>query len=75
MTVALIGRIQGNDLPELKRVIESYDTPVALDLEGVKLVDRHVVKFLADFEAGNASITNCPPYIREWILRERAEGD
>jgi hypothetical protein len=51
----------------------SYTKPVVLDLTGVKLVDREAIIFLANLETGNATITNCPPYIREWILRERAQ--
>ena len=74
VTFALIGRIESNDLPELKRVITSYNQPVVLDLKGVKLIDREAVTFLANFETDNARITNCPPYIREWIRRERAES-
>ncbi len=70
---AVIGRIESNDLPELKRLIESHTSPVILDLQGVRLVDRDVVIFLANFETDNGRITNCPTYIREWILRERAE--
>ena len=73
VTLALSGRIQAEDLPELKRVMEGYSKPLILDLTGVKLVDRDVVAFLADFETDNGRITNCPPYIREWILRERAQ--
>jgi anti-anti-sigma regulatory factor len=71
---ALSGRIQAEDLPELKRIMESYSKPVVLDLTGVKLVDRDAVRFLANLETDNVTITNCPPYIREWILRERAQG-
>ena len=70
---AVIGRIESNDLPELKSVIESHDPPVILDLKGVRLVDRDGVTFLANFETDNGRITNCPTYIREWIRRERAE--
>ena len=73
VTFALSGRIQAEDLPELKRVTESSSKPVVLDLTGVKLVDRDAVRFLANLETDNATITNCPPYIREWIRRERAE--
>ena len=73
VTLALSGRIQAEDLPELKRVVESYSKPVVLDLTGVKLIDRDAVRFLAKLETGNATITNCPRYIREWILRERAQ--
>jgi ABC-type transporter Mla MlaB component len=73
VTLSLSGRIQAGDLPELKRVIESYNQPVVLDLKGVKLVDREAITFLANFETDNATITNCPPYIREWIRSERAQ--
>ena len=73
VTFAVIGRIESNDLPELKRVIESHDPPVILDLKGVRLVDRDGVTFLANFETNNGRITNCPPYIREWIRREREQ--
>ena len=73
MTLVLYGHIQADDLPELKRVMESYSQPVVLNLTGVKLVDLDTVRFLADFEAHNGSITSCPSYIRQWIHRERAE--
>ena len=73
VTLALSGRIQAEDLSELKRVIESYSKPVVLDLTAVKLVDRETITFLANFETDNATITNCPPYIHEWIHRERAQ--
>jgi len=70
---AVIGRIEVNDLPELKRLIGSHELPVILDLRRVKLVDREVVTFLADFETDSGRITNCPTYVREWIRREREE--
>jgi ABC-type transporter Mla MlaB component len=73
VTLALSGRIQAEDLPELKRVTQSYSKRVVLDLTGVKLVDREAITFLANFETDNGKITNCPTYIREWIRRERAE--
>lgn len=70
---AVIGRIESHDLPELKRLIESHNAPATLDLKEVKLVDRDVVTFLADFETDSGRITNCPSYIREWIRRERTQ--
>jgi hypothetical protein len=73
VTLALSGRIQAEDLPELKRIMESYSKPLVLDLTGVKLVVREAIRFLADFETDNGRITNCPSYIREWIRREQAE--
>ena len=73
VTFALIGRLQSDSLPELKRLLETPDgiNKIVLDLKEVRLVDREAITFLANFEKPNATITNCPPYIREWILRER----
>ena len=51
--------------------MESYSKPVVLDLTGVKLIDRDAVRFLAKLETSNETITNCPRYIREWILKNR----
>ena len=50
VTLALSGRIQAGDLPELKRVMESYSKPLVLDLTGVKLIDRDAVRFLANLK-------------------------
>ena len=71
VTFLLSGRIQKEDLGVLKSLVEKQKKAVVLDLNGVKLVDQDAVRFLASFETGQAKITNCPPYIREWIRRER----
>ena len=73
VTFALSGRIQAENLAELKSLMESNSKSVVLDLRDVKLVDRDAVGFLASFETDQATITNCPRYIREWILRERGD--
>jgi anti-anti-sigma regulatory factor len=69
----LAGRIQEEQLPELEVLFQSglMERKVVLDLEEVKLVDRGAVRFLAQREAGGMKLVKCPPYIREWILRER----
>ena len=71
----LSGRIQAEDVPELRRLIEGEDRrrALVLDLKEVKLVDRDAVTFLAQCEAAGATLENCPAYVREWIARERAE--
>ena len=48
---------------------------MAIDLKGVLLVAREVVKLLAFSEANGIELRNCPAYIREWVARERAEMD
>ena len=74
VTFVLSGRIEKEDLGELKTLLEKNEKAVVLDLKEIRLVDRETVRFLANFETDNARITNCPPYIREWIRRERAES-
>ena len=74
VTFVLSGRIEQEDLGELKTLLEKNEKAVVLDLKEIRLVDREAVRFLANFETDNARITNCPPYIREWIRRERAES-
>jgi hypothetical protein len=45
-----------------------------LDLTEVTLVDIAVVRFLMRCENEGVELVECPPYVREWIVRERAEG-
>ena len=74
VTFVLSGRMQKEDLQALKTLLKKHKKQtVVLDLKGVKLVDREAIRFLANFETENAKITNCPPYIREWIRREQAQ--
>jgi hypothetical protein len=47
---------------------------ILLDLAEVTLVDVEVVRFLSGCDDRGIVLVHCPPYVREWILRERAEG-
>jgi anti-anti-sigma regulatory factor len=69
----LSGRLQSEHVEQLKSQIEGSTQRVILDLEEVKLVDGDAVCFLADCEANGVELTQCSPYIRDWIARERAE--
>jgi anti-anti-sigma regulatory factor len=70
----LSGRMDAENLAELKSLLgsEAKGRHIVLDLKDLTLVDRDAVKFLADCETDGVQIINCPPYIREWITRERA---
>ena len=72
----LSGRIKAIHVNELRTLLDSEadDLSLVLDLKEVKLVDREAVGFLASCEANGVNITNCPPYIREWIEREAASN-
>ena len=67
----LIGRIRAENLGDLEQRVASGGSPVALDLGEVTLVDVDAVRFLRDAESDGIELHNCPPYIREWIDRER----
>jgi hypothetical protein len=50
---------------------EAGTREIVLDLKDLTLVDRDAVRFLESCEAASIKLKNCPPYIREWITRER----
>ena len=68
----LSGRIEVDDIDELRRLLELEGTEshIAFDLKDVTLVDRDAIKFLADCEADDIRLENCPPYVRKWIGQE-----
>jgi pimeloyl-ACP methyl ester carboxylesterase len=67
----LSGRLQSEDLNELKSEIEHGGPRVTLDLAELDLVDIDAVRFLNAFESTGVLILHCSPYIREWMVRER----
>ena len=67
------GGITGEHVNTLRGVLEHESGGVAIELKNVILVDREAVKLLAVSEANGTELRNCPPYIREWVTRERAE--
>jgi anti-anti-sigma regulatory factor len=70
-TIRLIGRMQSEHLEELEKQIRETEPTITLDLEEVTLVDVEIVRFLGACEARGATLLNCPPYIRDWIGKER----
>jgi hypothetical protein len=73
VVLCISGRITKQDVETLRQVVEDETTGVAIDLENVVLVDREVVMFLAERELRGSIFRNCPPYIREWVTKERGE--
>jgi len=68
----LSGRIQSEHLEELKTHMAGMTQKLVLDLEEVKLVDREAVCFLVACETYGVQLSQCSPYIREWINREKS---
>jgi anti-anti-sigma regulatory factor len=73
-TVHIIGRLRSDDCAGLRQTIEAARPCVILDLREVTLVDAAVIRFLSACENDGVELRHCALYIREWILRERAEG-
>ena len=67
----LSGRLQSEHVEQVKAQMEGITQRIVVDMEEVKLVDRDVVCFLADCESKGVEISQCSPYIRDWIDRER----
>ena len=66
-------KLAGEAIGEVERLfdLQTDSRDIVLDLKDVSLVDRDVMSFLARCEADGVSLENCPPYIREWIRREK----
>src|SRR4051812_16254097 len=73
VVLRISGRITGDDMDVLRAAIDQEPSAVAIDLEEVGLVDRGAVTLLALSEAKGIALRHCPPYIREWIDRERTQ--
>jgi hypothetical protein len=67
----LSGRMQAEEVVELKALFDADYRTIVLDLPDVRLADRDAVKFLRDCEAGGMKLENCPAYVREWMEREK----
>src|SRR5580692_9886586 len=72
--IGLSGELRSEHLDQVKAEIERGGPRITLDLEEVDLVDVESVRFLNACEVEGISVLRCPPYIREWMLRERGSG-
>jgi len=70
----LSGRIQSDQVASIRSEMDGNGTTKILDLSEVTLVDLGVVRFLINCEDDGIEVVQCPAYVREWMLRERAEG-
>jgi anti-anti-sigma regulatory factor len=66
----LSGRINAEQVAELKALFDTDYRNIILDLREVRLVDRDAVKFLSCCEADGMKLENCAAYVREWMDRE-----
>jgi hypothetical protein len=70
----LSGRIRSDQVASIRSEMGENCTSKVLELIEVSLVDLGVVRFLISCEDEGVELVQCPLYVREWMLRERAEG-
>ena len=74
VVLRISGRMTQDDIPALRAAIDQERGALAaIDLTEVGLVDRDTVDLLASSEGRGIELRNCPPYIREWVDRVRAQ--
>ena len=69
----LSGRIQSDQIASIRSEMDGDRASKILDLGEVTLVDLGGVQFLIACEDEGVELVECPAYVREWMLRERAE--
>jgi hypothetical protein len=67
----LSGRMEAEQVAELKELFDRDYRNIILDLWELRLADRAAVRFLRECEADGMKLENCPAYIREWMDREK----
>lgn len=69
----LSGQMDEETMAELETLLksEANGRHIALDLKDLTLVSEDAVIFLERCESNRIALDNCPPYIREWINRQR----
>jgi hypothetical protein len=68
---ALSGRVESEQVPELKKLLDSEYRNIILDLRDLRLADRDAVRYLKGCESDGIKLENCPAYVRDWIDREK----
>ena len=69
--LTLSGRMDAEQVPELKELFDRDYREIILDLRDLRLADRDAVRFLRGCETDGMTLENCPAYVREWIDREK----
>jgi hypothetical protein len=61
------GHFQSEYVDAIQELIEREGRPIEFDLSEITLVDREAVSYLAVCERKGVALTNCPPFLRDWI--------
>jgi hypothetical protein len=69
----LSGQMDEEPIAELEKLLnsEASGRRMVLDLKDLTLVNEDAIIFLERCESNSITLQNCPPYVREWIKRQR----
>ena len=73
--VRLSGEFRSEHVHQVKAELDRCQSPVALDLEEVGLVDVEAIRFLNSCEAAGVSVLNGSAFIRTWMSQERERSE
>jgi hypothetical protein len=73
--VRLSGDFRSEHVHQVKAELDRCQSPVALDLEEVGLVDVEAIRFLNSCEAAGVSVIRGSAYIRTWMSQERERSE
>src|SRR6266404_5609704 len=61
------------ELNRIEKLLQSEEVGrlIVLDLQELTLVDQEAVRFLEECDSNGVELQNCPPYIGEWMERQR----
>jgi hypothetical protein len=71
MVFMLSGRMEAEEVAELKALFATDYRTIVLDLRDLRLADRDAVRFLRSCERDGMRLENCPAYVRKWMDREK----
>ena len=73
--VRLSGNFRSEHVHQVKAELDRRQSPVALDLEEVGLVDVEAIRFLNSCEAAGVSVLRGSAYIRTWMSQDRERSE
>lgn len=71
--IFLSGRMETEHIVELEKLLEAEPPGrrIVLDLKNLTLAGQSEIDFFVECEGRGVTLANCPPYIREWITKQR----
>jgi anti-anti-sigma regulatory factor len=73
--IALSGRMENEHIEELEKILQAEPSGrrIVLDLKHLTLVGSSEIDFFAECEGHGVMLSNCAPYIREWITNRHSQ--